>query len=521
MDIYFELYNHSLFRILSHDGLMSLSGAFREYSCDEGAVLYYSKDGGGSFFLFVDGEFCAATADNRRKRFFLPGDYSDPETLLSREIRDDTLLCRSPGSYLRIERADYIDVLKTMKKQDQIILGEIFGSDLSGRENLRAAGSEELLCWRKSGFYLIEQLKYPLLVLSGLLAVSRFFHFPYDLYFYRPASALLVLYTVLKSSLWFSEKYSLNDSELSSVKFSFSPFGMRRIVLPVDQITGMKIEKKKLRNRFFNVGSLHILTSSGTVMMLGDLDRPVDLERKISGVMKKTREFDKVREKLDIRRKMEEHFEVKTDIREQSPPGEAGPTEQKVIFRKSVASLLASTWWQFFFAGGLSFLSWLFRDSGGIFIFVTVLPFVGIFFWRFQDWRNDLYMVSGGKITDINRKPFGKSEVSNLADMEYVTNIKSEKKGLFRYLFNFGDVIIETAGGCLSFEMVSDPRGVQSRLLDLREAWKKSEEKKLRNRQFQDFLVYSEIYKQAEEQNRLNRLTPPAPGGAQQGVQYR
>ena len=114
-----------------------------------------------------------------------------------------------------------------------------------------------------------------------------------------------------------------------------------------------------------------------------------------------------------------------------------------------------------------------------------------------------------GAVTLSNKKPFGKSESNNLADICFVTNIRSEKKGILQYIFNYGDVLIETAGGSIRFETVSAPLEVQAKMLLLREQWKEQEGKKNRDRQFQDFMVYSEVYKQAEEQNRINRSTPP------------
>lgn len=519
MDILSQIYNHPLFRNLSGEALDRVSNYLCDYTCDEGAVLYYNKDASGDFFLFLEGEFCASTADNSGKIHYFSGDYTNPASLIEPGVYSDTLVCRSPGRYVKIQRNDFTELSRSLNKRDRKTLLNQMNLHPSDTKSPVHEEKSQVIQWRKSGFYLVEQLKYPALFLMGLLFVAGSgISFPYDSTLYKASALIILAYSLLRCALWLSERYYLNRLNLSSVKFSLYPLGLRRTVLPLDQIRGIKVEKKKLKNRFFNVGSLSIQTSSGTVMIMGDLDRPDQVEKRISEFLQNSSQQKEDREKLEIRKKVEEYFEVERDIHGAVKAETDVPVANEVIFRKSAAFLAASIWWQLLSISGLGFLSWLFRDSGGSYLLFTLIPLIAILLWRVQDWRNDLYMVRGGKITDINRKPFGKSETSNLADMEFVTNVRSEKSGLFQYIFNYGDVLIDTAGGNIRFEAVADPLKVQSKLLELRESWKAEEEKKQRDRQFQDFLVYSEVYKQAEEQNRLNRLTPPHPGGAAQGV---
>jgi len=519
MDWFSDIYTHRLFSGLSSRALEHLSQAFHEYTCDEGAVLYYKNDGKGALFLFLEGEFCSASADNSVKTFFFPGDFTDPKELFERDPHRETLIARSSGRYLKLEREPLVGLLPGFKKSDFVLLTQNLKIDRSYSKPKKSKNPEISLCWRKSGFYFVERLQYPFFVLLGMgvLRLSSL-SFPYQSWFYRGASLLILSYSLVCLILWLAEKYTLKDKELSAVRFSLNPPGLRLITLPVDQICGIKIEKKRLKNRFFNVGNLHIQTAAGTVLLMENLDRPKIIEGQISRYLSQKSSRMKERDRVEIRKRIEDHFEVPQDIHGADQSERKKDEIEEVVFRKSVVFLIFSIWWQALALGGVSYLVWIFRDSGGPFLLLTLLPFLGIMLWRIQDWRNDLYKVAGGKIVDINRKPFGKSEMSNLADIGYVTNVKAEKKGFLRYLFNYGDVDIETAGGKLTFETVADPITVQRVLLQQRELWKEEEAKKQRDRQFQDFLVYSEIYKQAEEQNRLNRLTPPLGGGTKQGV---
>ncbi|MBB6482606.1 hypothetical protein [Spirochaeta isovalerica] len=519
MDTYSDIYTHPLFFGLSSSAAGQLAEIFTEYTCDEGAVLYYKNDGKGALYIFLEGEFCSASADNSQKDFFFPGDFTDPQDIFDNTTHEQTLISRSSGRYLKTERESLVALLGRLKKSDYNKLRGRLKIGKNESSLKKPASNDNALTWRKSGFFLVERLQYPFLILIAMTVLSMSsVSFPYQNWFYKAASLMIFIYSALCLILWLAEKYSLRGSELTSVRFSLNPPGLRQITLPVDQICGIMVQKKKLKNRFFNVGNLHIQTAAGTVLLMEHLDRPQKIEQEISQYLATRSNRMKDRDRVEIRKRIENHFEVREDIHSSEKSQEESQSPGEVLFRKSGIYLFFSIWWQILAIGSVSFLIWLFRDSGGTYLLLTLIPFIAIMLWRVQDWRNDLYKVAGGKIIDINRKPFGKSETSNLADIGFVTNVKAEKKGFLRYLFNYGDVEIETAGGKLVFETVADPVSVQRTLLQQRELWKEEDFKKERDRQFNDFLVYSEIYKQAEEQNRLNRLTPPCGGGRKQGV---
>jgi uncharacterized membrane protein YdbT with pleckstrin-like domain len=527
MDIYYELCTHPLFKNFSEEKLLSLSGKFKEYSCDEGAVIYYQKDGSDSLYLFLEGEYCSASSDSGLKTYFLKGDYTDPVNLLEAGNHKDTLICRSPGRYLKIDRKGFLQFAGSLKRSERDFkeLLDDEGRVISGFNlnlNLKALTEPEKISvfhWRRSRFFLFEKIFYPFaILLIVILFSSSSLSFPYDKIVYQSLTLCILFYSLIRLILWLSEKFVLNEKNISAVKISFRPLGIQRNLLPLDQIRGIKIEKNRLKNRAFNIGSILIQTSSGTVLKLSDIDKPQSVQKVITDFINHSQKKTTDRERVEIRKKMETFFESKENIHGGNPDAEFQYSSDEIIFKKSVFFLIASTWWQILVIAGLSAFAYLFRDTNGVILILPSLPFFFILLWRFQDWRNDLYKVSNGKIVDINKKPFGKSESNNLADIGFVTNIRSERKGLLQYLFNYGNVLIETAGGSICFETVSAPLAVQAQLLQVREKWKEKEMEKNRERQFQDFLVYSEIYKQEDEQNRIGRSTPPLAEDPPNGV---
>ena len=518
MDNYYDLYTHPLFKNCSKENLKSFSEKFQHYSCDEGAVIYYQKDGAGSLYLFLEGEFCASDSENLEKLFFLPGDFTDPQSFLNLENHKDTLICRSPGRYLKLDRGDFLELVGSLKACDRelsaccddenrLISG--FNIPMNFAEKLKSE-KISIFQWRRSSFFLFEKIFYPFTALVSLLLFSSSsLVFPYDTLVYKILSACIIVYVLIRLTFWLSEKFVLTEKNISAVKISFRPLGIKRNLLPLDQIRGIKVEKKKLKNRFFNIGSILIQTSSGTVLQLSDIDKPQLVQKTITDFINKTKKQSGFKERIEIRKKMEKFFDSKENIHGSDRIHAEEVINNDIVFKKSLFFLISSIWWQIISIGAIIFLAWIFRDSQGAILTLPVLPLISVLLWRIQDWRNDLYKVTNGKIIDINKKPFGKSESNNLADICFVTNIRSEKKGILQYIFNYGDVLIETAGGSIRFETVSAPLEVQAKMLLLREQWKEQEDKKNKDRQFQDFLVYSEIYKQAEEQKRINRSTPP------------
>jgi hypothetical protein len=101
---------------------------------------------------------------------------------------------------------------------------------------------------------------------------------------------------------------------------------------------------------------------------------------------------------------------------------------------------------------------------------------IGLLLWglyRYENWRNDIYILTPDRIVDIDRSPFGIGPSSRReARLSAVQNVNLDMSGLWDNAFNIGDVIIQTAGaeGTLTFERVHDPHGVQRDIVDRMEA---------------------------------------------------
>ena len=89
--------------------------------------------------------------------------------------------------------------------------------------------------------------------------------------------------------------------------------------------------------------------------------------------------------------------------------------------------------------------------------------------WRYEDWRNDVYIVAPDRIIDYDRSPFGIAGTQQkTASMSSIQNVTYRTRGLLDNAFNMGDVVIRTGGqdGELVFERVWNPRRVQREIVD-------------------------------------------------------
>ena len=110
--------------------------------------------------------------------------------------------------------------------------------------------------------------------------------------------------------------------------------------------------------------------------------------------------------------------------------------------------------------------------------------------FQYQDWRNDIYIVTDNEVIDVQRDLkffplwFLYSESRRQAPLARVQNVNLDIPNLVASVLNFGDVIVQTAGteGTLDFLFVSNPHQVQAEVLRRLAAYQERE----RQREFED-----------------------------------
>lgn len=130
----------------------------------------------------------------------------------------------------------------------------------------------------------------------------------------------------------------------------------------------------------------------------------------------------------------------------------------------------------------------------------TLLLFLGLVFviayfgYQIDDWRNDIYVLDATRAIDVSRKPLGLYEERVEASLGAIQNVNASAPNLVAKLFNYGDVLIETAGsaGNLTFYTVANPERVQRIIFEYIDRYKWNQ----REREWHNALTIVEQYDQ-------------------------
>ncbi len=183
----------------------------------------------------------------------------------------------------------------------------------------------------------------------------------------------------------------------------------------------------------------------------------------------------------------------------------------RIVYRKHWFVLVRKSWLPILIVAAMSFA-----------IFSTILPIFGgriasmafpaqlalvalalspvlWLVWRYENWRNDYYVIASDRLIDVDKLPFGFRSSVKEAPIASVQNISMTMPNPLAATLDFGDVIIETAGreGALTFENVHHPRDVMEQLSTRVDAYHQSRkhiEREQRQSEMVDwFKTYEEV----------------------------
>jgi CRP-like cAMP-binding protein/energy-coupling factor transporter transmembrane protein EcfT len=122
--------------------------------------------------------------------------------------------------------------------------------------------------------------------------------------------------------------------------------------------------------------------------------------------------------------------------------------------------------------------------------------------FRYEDWRNDIYQLTDERIIDVERLPLGLREERREASLAMIQDIGYEIPGLIANLLDYGNVVIETAGreAVFTFSWVHRPRRVQEEVFARMDAFRQREKQQQRERRADELLDWFATYTELSEE---------------------
>jgi membrane protein YdbS with pleckstrin-like domain len=153
-------------------------------------------------------------------------------------------------------------------------------------------------------------------------------------------------------------------------------------------------------------------------------------------------------------------------------------------------------------AWGLPLVSFLPRTSALV-LCVTAASLSALFLlYRYEDWRNDIYVLTDDRIIEMEKKPLFLREERREASLAMIQDVRYLIPGPVYNLLNVGMVIIETAAteGEFTFDWVHDPRRVQGEIFARLDAYREREKRREQEAQAAQMQKWLEVYRKAEKE---------------------
>lgn len=130
-----------------------------------------------------------------------------------------------------------------------------------------------------------------------------------------------------------------------------------------------------------------------------------------------------------------------------------------------------------------STLAFLLNDTGYYIVLVLLssayyLSAILFFYTYFVTFYLDLWIVTNDRLVDMEQRSLFSRTMTEV-DLYQIQDATSEVKGIFPSLFNYGNIIIQTAGPLnkFVFRKVSNPHPLRQTIMDLAATDKKFHEK--------------------------------------------
>ncbi len=490
------------FSLLDEGELRDIAPMVEVIECPRESQLYAAGDIPDYFYWILSGDIqltAGTVRRGKREQNLAPGDYFGAEVLSKTDYRFSQAVSLTNSKLARINEQDLNQLREqfpVLKKALSLIYqthkfrSRLFLPWLENDEKVN------LVC-RKHPFFLILRI-----LLVGGVAIGGFAALltiaisgkSVGLLLLALLFLLLGLFFTAWSALEWSNDYFILTSDRVLVQKKLTGFFDSRQEAPYPAILSTGLEST-IWGRLVGFGTIFLRTYNGNLSFK---------RLPVPGIIFELLEYQ--RKHITRESRQTEHDEMRETLK-QRLHGKSVGTEQPSSSRRTVGvkttyasgSLLdlaarffglrrvrsgsviyRTHWWRLL---GKTFIPSLLLLTVVVFIILKMLDFMpaltetqayaaafvaAIVIWawwlyQYQDWYNDIYIISTDQLVDVDRKPLGKEERRS-APIQNIQTVEFKRKGIVGLILNFGTVRIQIGNQELTFDDVYNPAAIQAEI---------------------------------------------------------
>ncbi len=149
-----------------------------------------------------------------------------------------------------------------------------------------------------------------------------------------------------------------------------------------------------------------------------------------------------------------------------------------IIFLIVLAILPIGVYWLITNSSSQYLQNQTYYTAGVLLASIYYLSVILFFYTYFVEFHLDLWIITNDRLLDIQQKTLFARTISEV-DLYQIQDITSEIHGIFPSIFNYGNIILQTAGTLpkFTFRNVANPNHLREAILDLAAEDKKFHEK--------------------------------------------
>jgi hypothetical protein len=533
-----KLHSTRLFRRLSFEELAYIAEAGEIQTFERGHTLIEQGKTDRVFYVILEGQLRVWKPNEQGKRQLLnysyPGDFvgeiimltGDKRTATVDVVEEATLVAFKEAAWERIIAHPSLMGILEREGQERV------------RDNVYVFSGKQLdevvvEHARKSWVALLRRSSAPILItILSMTAIGVFSRTPW---FVGQVAASVGLAIVVAMFLWFlwmwqdwrNDDYIVTSKRIIHVeRVLIPPFPVERHEIAIQAIREIKTTSQGLWTLLFHVMTLEIRTMGEGIIRFPDLPNADYIREQILQTQKRALSRIEIPGPTLIRRRLAQELgrEVKQVV-----PLASEPAEEPDHKRRSRLGFLeyfvpytriegpdGITWRQHWFKmlgkvfvpvllffGSVTLVVLSVRLSApwlGLPRWVWIVPSVllllfaiGWYLWRYEEWRNDVYIVTDSRIIDIEGSPFHlRQETRVEGTFDVIQDVTYDSPGIFFRLFQIGFVTIDTAAkeNAYTFDWVSHPAEVQQEIFRRWTEYREKEKRAATERRHQEFLEW-------------------------------